>query len=55
VGEKEGLYAGPFPTLKEARAWDGQSSASRIYENKGSHSRAIGRWLVDEQRWEMRE
>ena len=55
VGEKEGLYAGPFPTLKEARAWDGKSSASRIYETKGSHSRAVGRWLVDEQRWEMRE
>jgi len=55
VGEKEGLYAGPFATLKEARAWDGKNSASRIYETKGSHSRAVGRWLVDEQRWEMRE
>ncbi len=55
VGEKEGLYGGPFPTLKEARAWDGKSVDSRIYESKGSFTRAIARWLVEEQRWEMRE
>lgn len=55
VGEKSGLYAGPVASLSVARSFSGKSAASRIYETKGSFTRAVARWNPEEDCWEMRD